>query len=271
MNTVDKVLAIAKSQVGYLEKSAAAYKKDKNILYKMTDGAGSDNYTKYNYEMHQIYPEVMDFPASWCDAFVDWCFYQAYGIANAKALLGGNFDDYTPSSANLYKKKNAYYKTPKVGDQIFFNNGTRICHTGLVIDVDSSRVYTIEGNTGGGSTLIANGGGVAKKSYPLNYEKIDGYGRPKYDTSSTKDGWVQEGEDWFYYELGVKQKKKWIKSNHHWYRVGNDGAMLIGWHKIYDESGNLCSCYFDETKENLGAEWHERSDRIGYLEIWTVD
>ena len=28
---------------------------------------------------------------------------------------------------------------------------------------------------------MANGGSVAKKSYPLTYAKIDGYGRPKYD------------------------------------------------------------------------------------------
>ena len=38
----------------------------------------------------------------------------------------------------------------------------------------------IEGNTNGGSTLEANGGAVAKKSYPLNYSKIAGFGRPKY-------------------------------------------------------------------------------------------
>lgn len=185
MNTAEKVIQIALSQAGYMEKSAAAYKKDKNIIYKMTEGAGSDNYTKYGKEMHDLYPAVMDFPAAWCDAFVDWCFYQAYGVANAKGLLGGNFDDYTPNSAQLYKNKGAYYKTPKVGDQIFFNNGTRISHTGLVYDVDANYVYTIEGNTSNGSTLVANGGMVCAKVYPLNYSRIDGYGRPKYDVGRT--------------------------------------------------------------------------------------
>ena len=180
-NTVDKVLAVAEAEVGYLEKSAAAYKKNPQVLYEKTAGAGSDNYTKYGREMHDIYPAVMDFPAAWCDCFVDWCFYQAYGVATAKSLLAGNFDDYTVASAQMYKNKGAYYKTPKVGDQIFFNNGTRICHTGIVYKVDAQKVYTIEGNTSGGSTLVANGGGVAKKSYALNYARIDGYGRPKYD------------------------------------------------------------------------------------------
>lgn len=185
---VNKVIKIAINEVGYLEKSSAAYKKDKNILYEKTKGAGSDNYTKYGKEMHELYPKIMDFPAYWCDCFVDWLFYKAYGISGAKSLLCGNFDDYTVNSKALYVSKGAYIKrgqgAPKKGDQIFFNNGTRVCHTGLVYDVDKSYVYTIEGNTSAGSTVVANGGGVAKKKYALNNSRIDGYGRPPYKTKS---------------------------------------------------------------------------------------
>jgi len=266
MNTPDKVINIALSQVGYLEKSKAAYLSDPSVLYKFTEGAGSDNYTKYGKEMHDIYPAVMDFPAYWCDSFCDWCFFQAYGVANAKALLGGNFDDYTPNSANLYKKKGAYYKAnPKYGDQIFFNNGTRICHTGLVYKVDANNVYTIEGNTSGGNTVIANGGSVAKKSYPLSYERIDGYGRPKYD-EEIKNGWVQDGDKWYYYQNGTKLIKEWIKYKNKWYRVGNDGAMLTDWHQIYDKDGVLGWYYFDKD----GALWHETDKRDGSLEVWEI-
>ena len=169
-----KVLDIALAEVGYKEKSSNSdlYDKDKNVGY--------NNYTKYNKEMHDLYPTVMDYPCSWCDSWVDWCFYKAYGIANAKNMIGGNFDDYTVNSARLYKDKGQYYKTPLIGDQIFFTNGTRICHTGLVYDVDSTYVYTIEGNTSNGSGLERDGGCVAQKRYKLNYAKIDGYGRPKY-------------------------------------------------------------------------------------------
>lgn len=185
-NTVDKVLDIAEAEVGYLEKKSNAN------LYDKTANAGAANYTKYGKEMHDIYPSVMDFPAAWCDCFVDWCFYKAYGISNAKALIGGNFNDYTPSSAQLYKNKNAWYTSPKVGDQIFFKNSTRINHTGLVYKVDSTYVYTIEGNTSGASGVVANGGGVCKKKYALNYSKIAGYGRPKYDTP--KNPIVEKGQ-----------------------------------------------------------------------------
>jgi hypothetical protein len=56
---------------------------------------------------------------------------------------------------------------------------------GIVSKADDTRVYTVEGNTFGGSTLIDNGGSVARKQYSLSYNKILGYGNPDYE----------EGED----------------------------------------------------------------------------
>ena len=38
-----KVLKIALDEVGYLEKSKAAYQKNPNVLNDKTEGAGSDN------------------------------------------------------------------------------------------------------------------------------------------------------------------------------------------------------------------------------------
>lgn len=184
-NTVDKVIEIALNEVGYLEK------KSNSQLDSKTANVGDKNYTKYGRDMHKLYPSVMDFPAYWCDAFVDWCFYKAYGTSNAKSLLGGNFNDYTVASAQLYQNKDRWYTSnPKVGDQIFFKNNQRICHTGIVYKVDKSYVYTVEGNTTSGSGVVANGGCVAKKKYKLSNSRIAGYGRPKYDvekaTTTTK-------------------------------------------------------------------------------------
>jgi hypothetical protein len=128
----------------------------------------------------------MDYPAAWCDCFVDWCFYKAYGTCTAQNMLCGNFDDYTVNSAGMYKNKKAWYeKNPKVGDQIFFKNSSgKICHTGLVYKVDSKYVYTIEGNTSSAAGVVANGGCVTKKQYLLTYNRIAGYGRPKYATDT---------------------------------------------------------------------------------------
>lgn len=176
-----KVISIAESWVGYLEKKNGnlTYLKDK------TANAGSANYTWFGYTMHQVYPKTMDYPAAWCDAFVDYCFYDAYGKEAAMKLLCGEFDDYTVASADKYKVKGQWHTSnPIRGDQIFFKNDKRICHTGLVYKVDSSTVYTIEGNTSGASDVIPNGGGVCKKAYSLKYDRIAGYGRPKYGNPS---------------------------------------------------------------------------------------
>lgn len=233
-NTVDKVLKIAEAEVGYLEK------KSNSQLDSKTANAGKANYTKYGRDMHNIYPSVMDFPAAWCDAFVDWCFYKAYGVSNAKGLIGGNFNDYTPSSAQLYKNKNAWYSSPKVGDQIFFKNSTRINHTGLVYKVDAKRVYTIEGNTSGASGVITNGGGVCKKSYALNDSKIAGYGRPKYDGEPAE---VNNVED---YDMETIKK-------------GSKGKAVKIWQIILGFTGAEIDGDFGKKTDTATREWQKKN------------
>ncbi len=169
----------------YLEKASG------KSLYDKTANAGSANYTKYGYEMHKLYPATMDYPAAWCDCFVDWCFVQAFG-AEAAAKLLHRFDDYTVNSSGYYKNNGEWYKSPKAGDQIFFtNSGGGICHTGIVYAVDNSYVYTIEGNTSSSSGVVANGGCVRKKSYKLSYSRIAGYGRPNYSLVDKPFTWTE--------------------------------------------------------------------------------
>lgn len=171
-NTVSKVLKIAQAEVGYLEK------KSNKSLNNKTANAGSNNYTKYGEYFGINGPD-----AYWCDMFVDWCFVQAYGKDNAKKLLHG-FSAYTPTSAQYFKNNKQWHSSPQVGDQIFFKNSQRICHTGIVYEVTKDRVYTIEGNTSNGTSVVANGGAVCKKSYLRTNSRIAGYGRPKYDETS---------------------------------------------------------------------------------------
>ena len=89
---------------------------------------------------------------------------------------------YVPSHIDFFKSKGQYFargvKTPQKGDVIFF--GTSGAHVGLVEKTSGSLVYTIEGNTSGASGLVANGGGVCRKSYYLTSSYILGYGRPAY-------------------------------------------------------------------------------------------
>ena len=147
---IEKLILIAKNEIGYLEKKSNIQLDDK------TANAGSNNYTKY---WRDIKPYYQGQP--WCAAFVSWCFMKAFGLDKAKKLLKHWPYVYCPTMSELFTL-NSY---PKIGDiVIFYHNGT-FTHTGLVTAVIGDKFYTIEGNTSGASGIIANGGGVCQKSY----------------------------------------------------------------------------------------------------------
>lgn len=187
-NYASSVIKIAKAEVGYLEK------KTNSNLYDKETNAGSNNYTKYAYEFDTKYPNFYNGKKNgyaWCDIFVDWCLVKAFGVDTALELLGQPLKSCGAGcswSVRYYEKIKCFYKSsPKVGDQIFFKDSKgEPCHTGLVYKVDSKKVYTIEGNTSSASGVVANGGAVAMKSYSLGYNRIYGYGRPKYDDEPKK-------------------------------------------------------------------------------------
>lgn len=163
---IENVLALAESEVGYLEK-ASNYNLDSK-----TANAGSGNYTKYGRDMHNVQPSNMDFPAPWCDAWCDWLMWKTFGTSLAKRVLCGDFDDYTVYSANHYKRAGRWSTVPERGYQVFFKNKSGICHTGIVYRVANGRVYTIEGNSGNA---------VQKRSYLFGDSTIAGYGMPRYE------------------------------------------------------------------------------------------
>ena len=182
-----KVIEIAQAEVGYLEK------KTNSNLDSKTANAGYNNYTKYANDIDKNFPNFYNGKKngySWCDVFVDWCFVKAFGVDNALELLGQPIKSCGAGcswSARYFKNINRFYKTAKVGDQIFFKDSSGDpCHTGLVYKVTATKVYTIEGNTSSASGVVANGGAVATKSYARNYNRIYGYGRPKYDAEPKK-------------------------------------------------------------------------------------
>ena len=183
MTAQEKVIQIARAEIGYLEKASNSQLDDK------TANAGSNNYTKYARDLDSmgVYNGAKNgYP--WCDVFVDWCFIQSFGIDVAMAMTGqpmGGYGAGCTQSAGYYKSLGRFYKNdPQPGDQIFFTDETSIYHTGLVYKVDSSKVYTVEGNTSNVNYVDGNGGKVCKKSYPLGASCIAGYGRPKYDKTT---------------------------------------------------------------------------------------
>lgn len=147
---IEKVILIAKNEVGYLEK------KSNSQLDSKTANSGSANYTKY---WRDVKPSYQGQP--WCACFVSWCFMKAFGLETAKKLLKHWPYVYCPTMSGLFTLN----ANPEVGDIVIFKHNGTFTHTGLVTAVIGDRFYTIEGNTSGASGIIANGGGVCAKSY----------------------------------------------------------------------------------------------------------
>lgn len=150
IEAINKVLNIACAEVGYLEK------RTKNNIYDKTANVGSNNCTKY---WEEIKPSYQGQP--WCACFVTWCFVQAFGKDMATKLLKHYPYVYCPTMANLFTLN----ANPKRGDIVIFKRNGIFTHTGIVTSVIGDYFTTVEGNTSGGSTIVANGGGVCKKGY----------------------------------------------------------------------------------------------------------
>lgn len=170
---IDKrtVIELAKSQIGYHEKAS-------NFdLDDPTANSGSNNWTKYARDLDAIegFYNGKKNGYAWCDMFVDWCFIRAYGVTIGMQLLcqpWGSAGAGCMYSAQYYEKQGRFFADyPEPGDQIFFDYGGGINHTGIVIDVNDFAVITVEGNSNEE---------VQKNSYPLSASFIAGYGRPNW-------------------------------------------------------------------------------------------
>lgn len=117
----------------------------------------------------------------WCDVFVDVCFIETFGLDLASKLTyqpKGGFSALCSTSAQFYKNNKAYFNTPEVGDQVFFNSGGGINHTGIVVSVGGGVIYTVEGNSSDG---------VRRNAYGTGSSYINGYGRPNWEIFSSND------------------------------------------------------------------------------------
>lgn len=163
-----KVLEVAKAEIGYLEK------KSNSQLDSKTANAGYNNYTKY---WRDVKPEWNG--SYWCAVWVTWVFQTALGKERAKELLKHYPYVYCPTLAGLFTK----YTTPQVGDIVIFWKNGAFAHTGIVIAVNGKQFTTIEGNTSGASSVVDNGGGVCLKVYNLNSVNAK-FCRPAYNSTS---------------------------------------------------------------------------------------
>lgn len=100
----------------------------------------------------------IDFPASWCLAFVYWCFLKAADALHTITPLvktGGVLRAWNEAASH-------HAATPEPGDIVIFDHGHGLGHTGIVVEVIGSDFKTIEGNT--------NNDG-SREGYEVEYKK----------------------------------------------------------------------------------------------------
>ncbi|HET8938305.1 MAG TPA: hypothetical protein VFN67_32900 [Polyangiales bacterium] len=146
----DKVIAIAKKQVGYRE--------------------GKNNHTKYAAEL--IKAKIAQGwwqNEAWCQTFQSWVFAKA-GLRELAPMTPG-----CATAVTWFRARKRVNQYPAIGAQVFYgpNGGT---HVGLVWKYDPKRIWTIEGNTNDKGS--AEGIGVFLKQ--RTRKEVYGYGYPKF-------------------------------------------------------------------------------------------
>ena len=164
---VDKLIQVAQGELGYLEKRSI------ESLDNKTANEGNGNYTKY---WRDIYPEFQGQP--WCAAFVSWCMMKAFGRAAAEKLLRHWPFVYCPTLGSLFSP----VSNPEKGDIVLFRKNGIFAHTGIVVSVKAEGFETIEGNTSGRLSVVANGGAVCRKEYPFANRIYTVFCRPDYES-----------------------------------------------------------------------------------------
>ena len=178
MSRASEIVAMAMSQIGYKEKAS------NKQLDDPAANAGDANWTKYARDLASAgYYNGNKNGYAWCDVFVDWCFFKAYGKDEGQRIQcqTGPYGAGCTYSMQYYQQKGRCDKNPKVGDQIFFRysgSTSGADHTGIVVEVTSNQIVTVEGNSGNQ---------VRRNTYARSNSTIIGYGHPLYSETDTEE------------------------------------------------------------------------------------
>lgn len=148
-----------------MELAQAAIKIAKTQLWKTENPLGSN----WGEPVKSYLKSVgIEFPASWCMAFVYWCFNEAAKenkVINPLVKTGGVLKAWNNAKAHRVTGE------PKPGDIFIMDFGKGLGHTGIVLKTDLNFIYTIEGNTNDSGSR--EGIAVCNKQRPR--KKIKGY------------------------------------------------------------------------------------------------
>lgn len=166
--TADKVIALARTQVGYHEGRT---------------GTVWNNHQKYS-------PAVPGLEWSqgqaWCATFISWLALKT-GLA---ALFPRTAS--TVTAATWYQKRGRWSTYPAIGAQGFLAHSGAEFHTFLVTGYDAQYIYTIEGNSNNNGS--PQGDGVYALKRRRSDAIVEGYGYPAYPEGivSADPAWAKQ-------------------------------------------------------------------------------
>lgn len=258
---MQRVINVWNQWNGYLEKRNNKDLGDFTPSGKIRN-AGEANYTCIAKD-YQTHGGGCGNPNPYCAMGVSEAFVTAYGLEKAKKLLCGKLFHYCPDGANAFKAKGRLYSTPKKGDVVFFHNGTRFYHTGLVISVtnDNKTFTTAEANTSSAPGIVIANGGAVRVGKVYTISKLSGvmFGRPDYEgivgseeipaTKELPTGWIYDSSKnkwWFRWADGRYPKSNWYRAycasdkKYHWFLFDSEGWMLTGYQEFNGKKYYLC-------------------------------
>ncbi len=144
-----RALEIARTQIGITEHPKGSNKGPEVDKYLLSAG--------------------INFPASWCAAFIYWCYEQAskeLGVKNPLIRTGGVLKHYNETTG-------IKVAIPKKGDIFIMDFGKGLGHTGLVdsVNLESKTFTTVEGNAEAKNIANRTGGTVCKNTRNINSVK----------------------------------------------------------------------------------------------------
>lgn len=207
--TADKVIAVAKSQVGYHEG------RNSNGVW--------NNHQKYS-------PAVPGLEWSqnqaWCATFVSWVAMKA-GVASLFPRTAS-----TDAAASWYQSRKRWSTYPAIGAQGFLAHGGDEFHTFIVVRYDDTYIYTIEGNSN------TNGSPQGDGVYALKRRRrdavVEGYGYPAYPEGiiSADPAWANRAPKAPVKSAKPVKRRKWRLPK------GNDILHLVWPRMKHEENSN---------------------------------
>ena len=155
-----------------------------SVIYKLTDYAKAEvgnkgtKYRKWFYNRESDYYGV-----NWCAVWISWLYNKVDGLDKYMIKTDGAGTIARLSDGKYGKWYEPNEIAPREGDIIMFRWGGSYTdkyhsdHVGYVYKVDSTYVYSIEGNTGSANADTST---VMYKKYSKTNSCINGYYRPNY-------------------------------------------------------------------------------------------